>query len=84
MSYDLIVAGFFQTFLLKKDSLWRVVFRTIHYKTNVIYKKNASMGILKALYLLPSGRLGTTGEIVADGGEVEMFSPTLESTSCCA
>ena len=42
------------------------------------------MGILKALYLLPSGRLGTTGEIVADGGEVEMFSPTLESTSCCA
>lgn len=37
------------------------------------------MRIFRALYFLPSGRLHTTGETIADGGEMEMFCAVSES-----
>lgn len=75
LSYHLIIHRFCQTICLEKDSLRKVVFKTIHWKKDVIYELNVSMRILKALYFLPSERLG---EIVARD-EMEMFCATSES-----
>lgn len=74
LSYRMIVLGFCQTICLEKDSLWEVVFKTINWKKDIIYKLNVSMRILKASYFLPIARLG---EIVA-GDEMEMFFATPE------
>lgn len=74
LSITWLLHGFCQTICLEKDSFWEVVFKTIHWKKDVIYKLNVSMRILKAFYFLPSGRLG---EIVA-GDEMEMFCATSE------
>lgn len=50
---------------------------SLEYKCNL--QQNVSMRIFKALYFLPSGRLHTTGETIADGGEMEMFCAVSES-----
>lgn len=36
LSYHLIVHGFCQTICLEKDSFWEVVFKTIHWKKDML------------------------------------------------